>query len=180
MSDIDWSKVNDTAVAALVATKGNVHYPSIEFVAGYHRLGCMIRATSADDGRSLFAPSDCWYLVERPAVWSGEGLPPVGTVCEFDGGPEWVEVEVTYSSEWIVVVRCLKDKEPDTIISGKDVEIAIEHWREDAPRLRPLRTPEQIAAEKRSKAIREIQADLDVPLRIAIRAYEKGYRKEAP
>ncbi|HCT7918305.1 TPA: HNH endonuclease [Pseudomonas aeruginosa] len=79
---IDWSKANDRAVAALIAKKNNIHYPCFEFVSGYHRTGCMIRATSADDGRPLSALEDVWEIVERPATWSGQGLPPVGTVCE--------------------------------------------------------------------------------------------------
>ena len=150
MSDIDWSKVNDTAVAALVATKGNVHYPSIEFVAGYHRLGCMIRATSADDGRSLSAPSDCWYLVERPAVWSGEGLPPVGIECEVEWCEEWHQCEVIAHFEQrcgtvaaFTVVRSDGAKSLDALT---------------ADCFRPVRTPEQIAAEEREEAINEMLA----------------------
>ncbi|HGQ7330194.1 TPA: HNH endonuclease [Pseudomonas aeruginosa] len=79
---IDWDKANGSAVAALIAKKNNIHYPGFEFVSGYHRTGCMIRATSADDGSPLSAPEDVWEIVERPVTWNGQGLPPVGTVCE--------------------------------------------------------------------------------------------------
>ncbi|MFU5179171.1 hypothetical protein ACM7XV_21180 [Pseudomonas aeruginosa] len=167
---IDWSKANGSAVAALIAKKNNIHYPGFEFVSGYHRTGCMIRATSADDGSPLSAPEDVWEIVERPVTWNGQGLPPVGTVCEVkhrDIG--WVRCEIvahksfscgglTHAIAWI---------DENTLDQSQGL------------RFRQLRTPEQIAAEERAKAIEEMCfAEETLTVKQAKALYDAGYRRQ--
>lgn len=81
-------------------------------------------------------------------VWTGEGLPPVRTVCvlrtkrdEPVGG--WMDAEIMYSSKTAVVWRW----------EGRKEEFGAE-WSE--VEFRPIRTPEQIAAEEREKAIEDL------------------------
>ncbi|ELO0933411.1 TPA: hypothetical protein SL836_003082 [Pseudomonas aeruginosa] len=163
---IDWDKANGSAVAALIAKKNNIHYPGFEFVSGYHRTGCMIRATSADDGSPLSAPEDVWEIVERPVTWNGQGLPPVGTVCEYRCNDscepnDWTAVHVlahaAHGSDTAMLLAEDNNGEPGTIYGRIWVPGTC----------RPLRTPEQIAAEEREKAI-DAMLDLDPP-------HEKGF-----
>ncbi|MGN6056644.1 hypothetical protein [Pseudomonas aeruginosa] len=190
---IDWSKANDRAVAALVAKKDNVHYPSIEFVAGYHRTGCMIRATSADDGRPLSAQEDFWVIVERPATWSGKGLPPVGTVCEFAGGtysPEDPFDNDLREGDRVTIIAHFKDGDLDLAAFTFNPQVrnpdrgaaCVEQGAYGC--FRPIRTPEQIAAEERSKECDRIFAILSSVEREGNRSdmaealYDAGYRRQ--
>ncbi|MBS9732737.1 hypothetical protein ACP0I9_12100 [Pseudomonas aeruginosa] len=166
---IDWGKANDRAVAALIAKKNNIHYPGFEFVSGYHRTGCMIRATSADDGRPLSALEDVWEIVERPATWSGQGLPPVGTVCEWHESDGWAYTEskvVAYTDDGLFVCMQKPGRRPEVL-------------RIDNCEFRPLRTPEQIAAEEREKAIEEMCfAEETLTVKQAKALYDAGYRRQ--
>lgn len=106
--------------------------------------------------------------------WNGEGLPPVGTVCEFYDATlhRWFEVVIAYSSSWVVVVR-------GKCSDGEAVEISL---RSESAELRPIRTPEQIAAEERKRIEEEIQRictegeNSGVPFFVAL--YDAGYRKQ--
>ncbi|MFU3016104.1 hypothetical protein ACM7NY_02215 [Pseudomonas aeruginosa] len=165
---IDWSKANGSAVAALIAKKNNIHYPGFEFVSGYHRTGCMIRATSADDGSPLSAPEDVWEIVERPVTWNGQGLPPVGTNCEYRSNDGWLQCEVVAHRNNAAVV--LNHHYEADFVPPQD--------------LRPIRTPEQIAAEERSKECDRIFVILSSVEREGNRSdmaealYDAGYRRQ--
>ncbi|HBO6210627.1 TPA: hypothetical protein L4726_004758 [Pseudomonas aeruginosa] len=170
---IDWSKANGSAVAALIAKKNNIHYPGFEFVSGYHRTGCMIRATSADDGSPLSAPEDVWEIVERPVTWNGQGLPPVGTVCivephntmwGFSSTSGYERKILAYYGEYVWLGHA---------------ETPLETTRIDKVDFRPIRTPEQIAAEEREKAIEEMCfAEETLTVRQAKALYDAGYRRQ--
>lgn len=62
-------------------------------------------------------------------VWSGEGLPPVGCVCEWQdkNTKQWQPVKIVYSSEWVTVIREINKEKGDDL-----VEIAIENYGDDA------------------------------------------------
>lgn len=83
----------------------------------------------------------------RPArpTWNGEGRPPVGTVCEYQTtswpAEQWEVREIRYISDYHVVTA-----EEDGVERSVCAEIA---------RFRPIRTPEQIAAEERVKACQQ-------------------------
>ncbi|MBA1179582.1 hypothetical protein G7008_03610 [Pseudomonas psychrotolerans] len=118
---------------------------------------------------------DASRAVPRPVSWFGEGLPPVGTVCEYNLGGEWVEVEVFAHR-------------PSDANSGTDAIFDIKpsaSWMYSCrpERFRPLRSPEQIAAEEREKAAKQLCVDAGSPeltagqMAIAYRLYDAGYRK---
>ena len=79
---------------------------------------------------------------EKVVEWNGEGLPPVGTVCEMSiGDPS--------EAEWFVgtvVVHIDLDRPVAVAHNGEDV---FHGYAED---FRPIRTTEQIAKQERSKA----------------------------
>ncbi|WP_449432299.1 hypothetical protein [Pseudomonas putida] len=96
-------------------------------------------------------------------VWSGEGLPPVGTVCEFNsnlahkaGGESWHKVTVVFMSDETYVVR--RENAPPGEIS----ELCGSAWMIEAKRFRQFKTPEQIAEKERANAITSILADAGV------------------
>lgn len=117
-----------------------------------------------------------WAVVEsKPATWSGpqDGLPTVGTVCELrtkSGG--WGEAEIKYQGRrgicvWLWVRR-----------DGNCEQV---EWAESPDKLefRAIKTPEQLAAEQRETAIREIMDIADVDCRVtAARLVDAGFKRE--
>jgi hypothetical protein len=107
-------------------------------------------------------------------AWTGEGLPPVGTVCEFnDGcGGGYKKVEVMYVSAMTVLVKF--DGSPN-----EDVEGA--YSPHESLYFRPIRTPEQIAAEEREAVINEMVTVINGAhaegKTLAQAMYDAGYRK---
>lgn len=112
---------------------------------------------------------------EQPKPWSGpeDGLPPVGTICELRtkrGG--WGEAEIKYQGRrgicvWLWVRR-----------DGNSEQV---EWAESPDKLefRAIRTPEQIAADKRETAIRELMDIAQVDCRVtAARLVDAGFKRE--
>lgn len=84
---------------------------------------------------------DDWVRAGPPA-WTGEGLPPVGTVCEYKPyqiSSKWYQVEIIAHFRNKAMVAAFIPTGDD----GKTVAQAI------AECFRPIRTPEQIAEEAR-------------------------------
>ncbi|MFU7349578.1 hypothetical protein [Pseudomonas paraeruginosa] len=81
--------------------------------------------------------------------WDGQGLPPVGTVCEYRHmiWPEYRPCEIRYISE-------------ESLVAYDDAQE--QFYRTCDMLFRPVRTLEQIAAEEREKAI-DAMLDLDPP-----------------
>lgn len=109
----------------------------------------------------------------KPA-WTGEGLPPVGTVCEWrdDDSGVWQKVEIRYFSEHTALLRFEVDEgDTEGAFSPSDCQF------------RPIRTPEQIASEERHAAIKamaEIAYDATgfaTNLTEMGALYDAGYRK---
>jgi hypothetical protein len=102
--------------------------------------------------------------------WNGEGRPPAGTICELktDKADSWGRAEIMYSSSSAVVWRW----------EGLSGEFGSE-W--EFTRTRPIRTPEQIAAEERERGIEEMAKILGVvacdDYVAATALYDAGYRK---
>lgn len=178
MSEIDWSKAPEGA------DKYNTHN------------GCFYRGNRPnlqiyDDGKwreSRILPKNEKF-VARPSspAWNGEGLPPVGAVCEYSlnafmPDAPWYSCEVRYVLD--------NDQDPDA--DGWEAVIWCPHLekeqvaRADRFSFRPVRTPEQIAAEERDKAVEEMHdlvGDIEkIPTWTdALRAlYDAGYRKVEP
>lgn len=114
-------------------------------------------------------------LVKRP-YWNGAGSPPVGTVCSYrhtHHAGVWYDGEILYVSDEY------------TIVKGHPV--GEQHYYTRNLTFRPIRTPEQIAADERGKAIAEMaevsRQATGFGQNIADHAalYDAGYRKlEAP
>lgn len=111
---------------------------------------------------------------EKP--WSGEGLPPAGTVCELRNVAactDWAQATVVFASRNVVVW----DWAGEPAINGLCTAYA------HAVEMRPIRTPEQIAAEEREAAIAEMAATAKMATgfgqNLADHAalYDAGYRK---
>lgn len=84
--------------------------------------------------------------------WDGVGLPPVGSVIDTDHKNKEIRVKILaygahYGGESCVLVADMSHG-----LEGK-----MFGWMSDQCNFRPVRTPEQIAAEKRDAAIKEMQ-----------------------
>jgi hypothetical protein len=115
-------------------------------------------------------------FIARPAVWTGEGLPPVGVLIEMkhkNATAEWARPD--FHEEQLAWV-------------GRDHFVTIdEKFGTLSDYLfRPIRTPDQIAAEERENAIQDmLQISLDSvkagnPSGYSSLAavYDAGYRKQ--
>lgn len=134
----------------------------------------------------------CWRVVsKRPTTpsWSGEGLPPVGTVLEA------IDKEIN-GGTWskMVVLAVGKHGQDDCLMVAEVIEgqsrpgamVASLYtgWERS---FRPIRTHEQIAAELADQAIKEMVSiicrdgafDIDDPevTESAVALYDAGYRK---
>lgn len=142
MSNIDW----DTAPEGFPLWLEAKHKGCSGFVrddGDRYRYPDMSYYTKAEEG-SLFS-------IHHQISWDGEGLPPVGTVCEAwydDGRVCWHQADVVGHNPY----------EPNTIA----VSLKGDHERKLiwSDHFRPLPSPEQIAAEEREKAIEALAVEL--------------------
>jgi hypothetical protein len=175
MSDvIDWSK----------APEGATHYTpnGVGFFAAFWRKydGKWTDAWIIESHSWPFVhyknpcgPSHASLAVERPqpTPWSGEGLPPVGTVCEVNDARNdtWTRVDEVLAS------ASLSDRDVAVFRIGDYIAYS------PADRFRQIRTPEQIAADERKAAIDEmamIGCMADSPRSLSEKLYDAGYRKQ--
>lgn len=117
-------------------------------------------------------PAVCIDMSEEGGMkikeWDGKGgVPPIGAVCEYywTGGEEWRKCEVVAHYHGSVVAVDVLDKTAARLPTGL---------------FRPIKTPEQIAAEERLDAIEDMK-DLirgwGVEDRMLAVLYDAGYRK---
>lgn len=117
----------------------------------------------------------------QPAKWNGEGLPPVGVVLEVNPDKAgWRKSVISYVGDGFIAWMQVGD----LIVPEYGAFI-------DDCEFRPIRTPEQIAADEREAAIERACADIEKRIEgfnvqlsysLAIRAtieamIDKGYRK---
>jgi hypothetical protein len=134
MKEIDWSKAPEGATHFW---HGNGHFYTE--LHGKFYLADRINHGSVNSPLSWIA-----QLVARPSpAWSGEGLPPVGTVCEYQRVRDWVKVEVF----------AIKPNENGSYTVLFTYESGAWAGCASPFSFRPIRTPEQIAAEEREAAI---------------------------
>ena len=125
-----------------------------------------------------------WFAINNPEVhryqklpeqWTGEGLPPVGTMCWYGSKNEERRIVAHIDQgEEAGELRFLAVLQIGEM--GQITLATAEHWK-------PIRTPEQIAAEEREKACRELlkdcyQDDNAFALVQAGRLYDAGWRKQ--
>lgn len=86
--------------------------------------------------------------------WNGEGLPPVGAVCEINlsnrtDGACWHKVAINYASSSNIVA-----------MFSDGIEIAYSNEEITERKIRPIRTPEQIEAERRFRIVNQIALEV--------------------
>ncbi|OES66992.1 hypothetical protein A7R79_22350 [Pseudomonas aeruginosa] len=161
---IDWSKApRDANKAGFTGADNYLQFYRIPGMFGDYDYWSEKRGWCGND-----FPTCANHLFERPATveWNGKGLPPVGTVCEYRCNDscepnDWTAVHVlahaAHGSDTAMLLAEDNNGEPGTMYGRIWVPGTC----------RPLRTPEQIAAEGREKAI-DAMLDLDPP-------HEKGF-----
>lgn len=118
--------------------------------------------------------------LNESVTWTGAGLPPVGAVCEanitamFRSEGVWDRAEVIAHTKIGVTNMAV-------VNSGSSIGWGAAH------QFRPIRTPEQIAAEEKGRAVTDmlcIVSGSDLKGRGVINQlealYDAGYRKQAP
>jgi hypothetical protein len=182
MSEIDWSKAPEGATHAGINEKGAVGYfyrlPGV--LGDYEFWNATIDDAKWSSGKGNPALPE---LIPRPSpAWSGEGPPPAGTVCEYNlkAGP-WFKCEIRY----------VLDNDQDPEADGWQAVIWCPHLEKEQMakasgfNFRPIRTPEQIAADEREAFIDGIalllgwDAKYDGAQRDAGKIFDAGYRKQA-
>jgi hypothetical protein len=151
MEQIDWDK----------APEGTTHWDaSTSRINSFMKLdgdSWFYWPPASDDPKwcrwgAVTGSQDVSCMIKRPPQWTGLGIPPVGTVCEFQ----------RYDSSW---VRCeVKLIDPAGIVIKASGYLGSLHannchlltFSNGGVRFRPILTPEQIAAEQREKAIAEM------------------------
>lgn len=124
------------------------------------------------------------YGKEFPAQWNGEGLPPVGIFAELGSPAKFTEG--TNLKEFNVGTKIFVGGHAN--FGGADVAVVIVcgtyYCGTSIPSLlRPIRTPEQVAAEERKAGIEEIRkilSDAHGDQNSAVAIYDAGYRKQEP
>lgn len=121
---------------------------------------------------------DC-LLIARPAEWTGQGLPPVGTVCEVvqvSSQPHDYCRRFVGQNVKIVAHHVDVDGDEVAVFAASDYEF----HALVAGCFRPIRTPEQIAADEREKAIAEMSEAIKTQFSfgwVFEKLYDAGYRK---
>ncbi|NPY92874.1 hypothetical protein DZ961_015680 [Pseudomonas aeruginosa] len=130
--------------------------------------------------------ADCFVSAEREATfearpqeaWDGQGLPPVGTTCIVEPHNTLWGFSSTSGHE-----RKILAYHTDYVWLGNG-DTPLETTRIDKVDFRPIHTPEQIAAEERSKECDRIFAILSSVEREGNRSdmaealYDAGYRRQ--
>lgn len=139
MSTIDWSK----------APEGTTHFrrQGAGYVSHWLKPGHFCVTDFESEGwKEGDVACSMFVAIARPVEWNGEGLPPVGTVCEWLMDLTWKVVEIRYLSKHTILASLVDD-------DGDDPEFAL--CPEDQE-FRPVRTAEQIEAEERENTIKSM------------------------
>lgn len=169
MNQVDWSK----------APEGATHWDSRGNAC---TIGFMKPGVRADEWE-YFGISGDWILygpigrslkesmIARPEAltWGGDGRPPAGVTCQYQHDQHcgvWYEGEILYISNEYTIVK--------GGVTGEQ-----QYYTRNLS-FRPIRTPEQIAAEEREQCIQDIASNIGrgTFYEDAERLYELGYRKQ--
>jgi hypothetical protein len=122
--------------------------------SGAFYLDCPVNAadlfvlTEADDWAEAIVTHDQWQAAvdvlkaESASAWVGIGLPPIGAVCECH-----LPGELTNNYSWVEAKVIWHNGPTECAVIRSTSKLA---WCDE---FRPIRTPEQIAAEEQAKAI---------------------------
>lgn len=141
MENIDWSEIIEDAefAGSIFGEQLPVFYKNVTDSSYEYHYPC----AAGWSGKIIGQPA-CTPLIPRPSTsWSGQGRPPVGTVCE--GG----RARTGAFNECVVIAH------------RNGMAIAVFTDQEElqwVTEFRPIRTPEQIAKDEREAAIKEMTA----------------------
>ncbi|MGF7197554.1 hypothetical protein FHW81_002679 [Pseudomonas sp. RC10-4-2] len=176
---IDWSKAPEGCIGAFARIIGNQR--TAFFVFSKRPSDYMSREGYEGEGEdgSYHVFSEFWEWIDKP--WDGQGLPPLGIEAEVI----WDSTDVAYYRAKIlahdedrVVFRWCEGESKGQYGSYAVLNFGI------LPTFRPLRTPEQSAAEEREKAINQMISDAGyvdpkIGTFVAMRnLYDAGYRRQ--
>lgn len=118
--------------------------------------------------------------VLRPQPWTGEGLPPVGTVCESmwnESRDEWLKAKVFGVNEHGQPIFRWEEG-----VEKYEYQASPLLGNRGKPYFRPIRTPEQIKAQEREAEIETLRVLLSKvacdDYNAAVAVFEAGYRKQ--
>jgi hypothetical protein len=185
MSQIDWSRAPKGFPLWLEGTNEDHRKHS----GWYRRAGEVFEGACGGQWRAV-REGQFFNVHSKPEsapAWTGEGLPPVGTVCQLknvESGSEWREVaengsKVTIIAHYMNAGTPLAAFTVGVIGESFTVDSATESFFE------PIRTPEQIAAEERGRSVEQMVADLRLLIvggkefSVCEALYDAGYRKQA-
>jgi len=140
--NIDWSKAPEGATHHLFYRDGSIS-PSFAYECEDRFRDCI--------GEEYIMKSDVdsWIITPRiVSEWTGTGLPAVGTVCEVMVGG-LPSVAFDWEECTIFLINDGADGKPQVCTRDHRGDLAIYYPGHDAVHFRPIRTPEQIAAEER-------------------------------
>ncbi|HCH0514898.1 TPA: hypothetical protein NKO46_003544 [Pseudomonas aeruginosa] len=168
---IDWSKAPEGATHYHITEDINP-WRKIEGTVAYeHYRGKWLRVNSFNEG---YMPD--YYVPIPRETWDGQGLPPVGIEAEaiWDGADiAYFRAKILAHDEGRVVFRWCEGKR-----KGQYESYAVLKFG-SLPAFRPLRTPEQIAAEERAKAIEEMCFTVEtLTVKQAKALFDAGYRRQ--
>lgn len=117
--------------------------------------------------------------------WDGSGLPPVGCQCEIDPTVEHHEYYARHAGRQALIVAHDVGRYGDPIavyrVVADDGYNEYHGLTSGKNNFRPIRTPEQIAAEEREKAVVEMKRVWSGSENSPFYAlYDAGYRKQEP
>ncbi|HCF5861415.1 hypothetical protein ACM8BJ_07495 [Pseudomonas aeruginosa] len=159
---IDWSKAPEGCIGAFARIISKTAF----FVFSKRPSDYMSREGYEGEGEDgpYHVFSEYWEWIDKP--WDGQGLPPTGLLVEWKSGldHEWRRVTVlAYANgdAW------LQPEDGDSFIVG------------NPENFRRIRTPEQIAAEEREKAVGDMAMSIQgVPYQYPTlyALYDAGWR----
>lgn len=112
--------------------------------------------------------------IPRPKEWTGKGLPPVDLDIEVrfrtDTNPEWDKAKLIYSGSRFIAIQYHDGEVSEVSTTSMPCEF------------RPIRTPEQIAAEERENELNRMVATVSMldkgwARKVCAGLYDAGYRK---
>lgn len=129
--------------------EGATHTYTVRGKPSYRRLvGGLWEAYADGDWIIVMHPhAEDYVMIQAELEWSGEGIPPSGTVCEMRRADyvnvDWQKIEFLFAGSKKAFFRDAEGHEWSRPLSDL--------------KFRSIRTAEQIAAEKRDAAIKEMQ-----------------------
>lgn len=167
-SEIDWSKAPEwaTGYGFIKTTDVDVWVSDDCYTYVGEQQSGRVFSIKHGEGWSL---DEIRVVSSRPSVWNGTGLPPAGCEIEYHSPSRgWQPGEYIGQFNGQMVIGCRETG----VIGYCPAEI-----------VRPIRTPEQIAAEERAEAARQMCKDAGRPectraqMEQALKLYDAGWRK---